>query len=98
MGFSAAIAASSNNTSNTAGVNKKEQRKLDAERRKKLKPLYDAFKKEDKALEKYHQQQKDLENQLADTSLYDDANKARLKQVLQEKAQVDSALEETEME
>ncbi|OQK17604.1 ABC transporter ATP-binding protein [Methyloprofundus sedimenti] len=88
----------SGDTSNTSSINKKEQRKLDAERRKTLKPLYDALKKADKALEKYHQQQKDLENQLTDTSLYDEANKSRLKQVLQEKALVDSALEETEIE
>ncbi len=84
--------------STPSGINKKQQRKLDAERRKKLKPLYDALKKADKALEKYHQQQKDLENQLADSQLYDDANKARLKLVLQDKALVDIALEETEIE
>ena len=73
----------SDNTSNTASsttVNKKVQRKQDAERRKKLKPLYDALKKADKALEKHHQQQKDLENKLADTSLYEESNKTRLKQ------------------
>ena len=73
----------SDNTSNTANsttVNKKVQRKQDAERRKKLKPLYDALKKADKALEKHHQQQKDLENKLADTSLYEESNKTRLKQ------------------
>lgn len=88
------------NTDNapTTSVNRKEQRKVDAERRKQLKPLYDALKKADKALEKYHSQQKQLEEQLADSSLYDDANKTRLKQVLQEKAQVDKALEEVEME
>lgn len=85
-------------TSDTASVTKKEQRKLDAERRKKLKPLYDALKKADKHLERYHTQQKQLEEQLADTSLYDETNKPRLKQVLQEKAQVDQALEETELE
>lgn len=92
---------SNNNTSNAAnssGVNKKEQRKLDAERRKKLKPIYDALKKADQALEKYHQQQKKLEKQLAETSLYEESNKARLKQVLQEKALVDRALEETELQ
>ncbi len=88
----------SENTTNAPGINKKEQRKLAAERRKKLKPLYDALKKADKALEKFHQQQKELENQLAETSLYEELNKARLKQVLQDKAQVDQALEETELE
>jgi len=89
--------ASSNDTP-TSGVNKKEQRKIDAERRKQLKPLYDALKKAEKALNKHHTQQKQLEEQLADTSLYDETNKARLKQVLQEKAQVDKALEEAEIE
>lgn len=88
----------SNSGSGISNVNKKEQRKLDAERRKKLKPLYDALKKADKNLEHYHNQQKQLEEQLADTSLYDETNKARLKQVLQEKAQVDQNLEETELE
>ncbi|RLA18450.1 MAG: ABC transporter ATP-binding protein [Gammaproteobacteria bacterium] len=88
----------SGDASNSSSINKKEQRKLDAERRKKLKPLYDALKKADKALEKYHQQQKDLESQLADTSLYNDANKAQLKQILQDKTRIDQALEETELE
>jgi len=89
--------ASTNDTP-TSGVNKKEQRKIDAERRKQLKPLYDALKKAEKALNKHHTQQKQLEEDLADSSLYDDANKARLKQVLQDKAQTDKALEEAEME
>ena len=86
------------NDTPTSSVNKKEQRKIDAERRKQLKPLYDALKKAEKALNKHHTQQKQLEEQLADTSLYDETNKARLKQVLQEKAQVDKALEEAEIE
>jgi ATP-binding cassette subfamily F protein 3 len=89
--------ASSNDTP-TSGVNKKEQRKIDAERRKQLKPLYDALKKAEKALNKHHTQQKQLEEQLADASLYDETNKSLLKQVLQEKAQVDKALEEAEIE
>ncbi|MBE0470100.1 MAG: ATP-binding cassette domain-containing protein [Methyloprofundus sp.] len=90
----------SNTTSDTpsSSVNKKEQRKVDAERRKQLKPLYDALKKAEKALDKHHKQQKQLEQELADSSLYEDANKARLKQVLQEKTQVDKALEEAEMQ
>ncbi|MDC9728414.1 MAG: ATP-binding cassette domain-containing protein [Methyloprofundus sp.] len=85
-------------TEDNTSVNKKEQRKLDAERRKKLKPLYDALKKADKNLEKYHKQQKDFEEQLADSAIYDETNKAQLKRILLEKAQVDLALEETEME
>jgi ATP-binding cassette subfamily F protein 3 len=85
-------------TDNSPSINKKEQRKLDAERRKKLKPLYDALKKSDINLEKYHLQQKSLEKQLADSSIYDESNKEQLKKILLEKAQVDLALEETEVE
>lgn len=88
----------SSNSNHAPSVNKKAQRKLNAEQRKKLKPLSDALKKADKALEKYHQQQQEMENQLTDTRLYDAANKALLKQLLQQKAQVDVALEKTATE
>lgn len=87
-----------NSSQESTSINKKEQRQLEAEKRKKLKPLYDAQKKADKNLEHYHKKQKELEAQLAETSLYDEANKSRLKQIIQEKAQVDQALEETELE
>jgi len=90
--------SSSETSEPTTNINKKEQRKLDAEHRKKLKPLHNALKKADKLLETYHQQQKQLEEQLADTELYNASNKDRLKTVLQEKAQIDQALEETEIE
>lgn len=89
--------ADGNTSDNTPSINKKDQRKLDAERRKKLKPLYDALKKADKDMERYHTQQKQLEERLTDTSLYDAVNKVQLKKILQEKAQVDQALEETEL-
>jgi len=85
-------------TETSSSVNKKEQRKVDAERRKRLKPLYDAQKKADKQLEKYHGQQKTLEEQLADSTLYDENNKEKLKKILINKAEVDQALEEVELE
>ena len=91
----------SNNAQNTAGapgINKKEQRKLDAKRRQQLKPLHDALKQADKKLDTYHKKQKQLEAQLADSTLYDAANKDLLKQTLQEKAQVDKILESAELE
>jgi len=89
---------SSEGLENSPTVNKKEQRKIDAERRKRFKPLYDALKKADKNLEKYHNQQKELEEQLADSSIYDDANKDKLKKILLDKSTVDQALEATELE
>ncbi len=81
-----------------SAVSRKDQRKLDAERRQRLKPLLDAVKKAEAAMEKYHQQQQALEQQLADPELYNDANKAQLKQLLSQKAEVDAGLQQAEQD
>ena len=49
-------------------------------------------------MEKLQQQQSDIENQLADSDIYAESNKDKLKQLLLEKSQVDEALENVEME
>ena len=77
-------------------VSRKDQRKLDAERRQRNKPLYDALKKAELAVEKYHNEQRQLEQMLADPDIYTDESKIRLKQTLEKKIQVDKALEEAE--
>jgi ATP-binding cassette subfamily F protein 3 len=77
-------------------VSRKDQRKQDAERRQKHKPLYEALKKAELAVEKFHAEQRQLEQQLADPAIYEDAEKARLKQVLERKVVVDKALDEAE--
>jgi ATP-binding cassette subfamily F protein 3 len=80
------------------GVSRKDQRKLDADRRQRLKPLLDAVKKAEAAVEKYHQQQRELEEKLADPEIYSDDNKPQLKQLLSQKSQVDAALEQAELD
>jgi ATP-binding cassette subfamily F protein 3 len=77
-------------------VSRKDQRKADAETRRKYKPLYDALKKAEDAVEKFHAEQKQLEQQLTDPLIYEEAEKKRLKQVLDRKVQVDKLLEEAE--
>ena len=77
-------------------LSRKQQRKLDAERRQKLKPLYDAVKKAEQKMEKLHQQQQQLEKVLADSEIYSESEKHRLKKLLQEKAFLDKAIEKTE--
>jgi ATP-binding cassette subfamily F protein 3 len=77
-------------------VSRKDQRKLDAERRLKHKPLFDALKKSEDAVEKYHKEQKQLEQQLADPEIYDESQKTQLKKLLEKKAQVDKALDAAE--
>ncbi|MDD5273797.1 MAG: ATP-binding cassette domain-containing protein, partial [Methylovulum sp.] len=84
-------------TVETASVSRKDQRKLDAERRQRHKPLYDSLKKTELAVEKYHQEQLQLVQELADPALYDDLAKNRLKELLDRKVKVDKALEEAEM-
>ncbi len=77
-------------------MSRKEQRKLDAERRQKLKPLYDAVNNAEREIEKLHQEQQQLEKILTDPEIYSDAEKDRLKQLLHQKAQLDKLLETTE--
>ncbi len=81
---------------NLSFVSRKDQRKKEAERRKRLKPLTDALKKSEQAVENLHQQQQQLEQQLAEPEIYNDEHKERLKQILAQKAEVDNALEEAE--
>jgi ATP-binding cassette subfamily F protein 3 len=85
-------------TDSQGGVSRKDQRKLDADRRQRLKPLLDAVKKAEAAVEKYHQQQRELEEKLADPEIYSDDNKPQLKQLLSQKSQVDAALEQAELD
>ncbi|MDD5578564.1 MAG: ATP-binding cassette domain-containing protein [Methylobacter sp.] len=77
-------------------LSRKDQRKLDAERRRKYKPLLDALKKAEMAVEKYHNEQRQLEHQLADPAIYAESEKQRLKKLVERKAQVDKALGEAE--
>jgi ATP-binding cassette subfamily F protein 3 len=79
-------------------VSRKDQRKQDAERRQRLKPMLDAVKKAEAAVEKYHKEQQELEQQLADPAIYSEENKDALKTLLSRKAQVDDALEQAELE
>lgn len=81
---------------NTAEISRKDQRKLDAERRQRQKLLLDALKKAEQAVEKYHNEQCELERQLAEPAIYADSEKARLKQLLERKTRVDKALEAAE--
>lgn len=79
-------------------ISRKDQRKQEAERRKRLKPLLDRLKKSEKAVEKYHAEQKLLEQQLADPDIYSEIQKQNLKKILAQKVEVDNALELAEMD
>ncbi len=81
-----------------SGISRKDQRKQDAEKRNRLKPLLNKLKKSEQAVEKYHAEQQVLEQQLADPDIYNDAQKQNLKKLLAKKVEVDNALELAEAE
>ncbi len=87
-----------NSQAGSSVVSRKEQRKQEAERRQRLKPMLNRLKKSELAVEKYHTEQKQLEQQLADPELYSENQKEALKQLLAKKIEVDKALELAETE
>ncbi len=84
--------------SENPSISRKEQRKLDADKRKRLKPLLDRLKKAERLVENYHAEQHELEQQLAEPTIYEDSQKLRLKELLAKKVSIDSALEQAETE
>lgn len=100
----AALSKSSTEPSSTdgdSGVSKKQKRQQQAEIRKKLQPLKKAVDKLETQMERLEVRKQGLEEQLADSELYQDNNKQRLQSLLQDKGQVDQqweALEEAWME
>jgi ATP-binding cassette, subfamily F, member 3 len=80
----------------TVTVSRKDQRKQDADRRHKHKPLLDALKKAEQAVEKYHNEQRRLEIELTDPKLYSESEKDRLKRLLAQKTEIAKALDSAE--
>ena len=79
-------------------ISRKEQRKRDADLRKKFQPLKRIIDKLEKQLDQLHAKQQQLENDLADSDLYLQENKNKLKQALVAKSTVDKSLEDIEMQ
>jgi len=79
-------------------ANKKGDRRAAAEARQKLQPLRNAVKKFEQKMDKVQTQLNDIEEKLADNSLYEDSNKDKLKALLVEQGNFKSALEQAEMD
>lgn len=79
-------------------VDKKLQKRLEAELRQKLSPLKKKQTKLETEQEKASDRLAELEQMLADTSLYEADNKAKLTQVLTERTSLTQQLEESEMD
>jgi ATP-binding cassette subfamily F protein 3 len=84
------------NDSPNGAVSRKEQRRLDAERRKQLQPLKKKLQQLEKQMDKLGSQRDAIESQLAEPDIYNEDNKDKLKQLLQEKGETDTFLAEAE--
>ncbi len=82
---------------NSASVNRKEQKRLEAEFRKKLTPYKKQLSSSEQLMDKLSLALEAMEAQLADPALYEHSQKARLTELLKEQAEKKEALEEAEM-
>jgi ATP-binding cassette subfamily F protein 3 len=77
-------------------TNKKQQRQDAAVKRQQLKPLQNKIQKLEKQMDAYNDEKQELHERLADSDLYDDQNKDRLKEILERQSQLEKALQEIE--
>jgi len=84
------------NAGSTGGASKKQQRQQSADKRKQLQPLRKQAQLLEKQLEKLNHQKGLIETTLADSAIYDDDNKEKLKALLLEQADLGQLLEDTE--
>ncbi|WP_435236416.1 ABC transporter ATP-binding protein [Psychromonas sp. PT13] len=81
----------------TPSNNRKEQKRLEAEFRKKLTPYKKQLSTSETLMDKLTEQLEKIEEQLADTALYEHSEKARLTEMLKQQAEIKESLEEAEM-
>ncbi len=91
----AAPAASEPNAN--SAINRKEQKRLEAELRKLTLPFRKAMEKAEQQMDKLGAELAEIELQLNDAELYELAQKAKLTQVLEQQRKIKAAIEEAEM-
>ncbi|GGA63988.1 ABC transporter ATP-binding protein [Neiella marina] len=89
-----AVEASSDKPS--VSQNRKDQKRRDAEFRQQTRPLRQTIERHEKAMEKLGDEVAELEQQLAEPSIYDEANKAKLTQLIEQRAKSQRQLDEHE--
>jgi len=83
--------------SNSPSANRKEQKRLQAECRKKLTPYKKLLTNSETAMDKFTQQLEEIEIQLADPELYEHSEKGRLTKLLKQQREVKESLAQAEM-
>ncbi len=82
----------------TPEISQREKKRIEAERRQQLAPLRKEVTSLEKQLERLTGKKEELENKLADESLYDDSNKETLKDLLWQQAELSKSIEQVEEE
>jgi ATP-binding cassette subfamily F protein 3 len=77
-------------------LSRKEQRRLEAEQRKRLQPLKSQVDLLEKQLEKLHEQRDEMTRQLTDPTLYDEGDKDRISTLMRQKAGIDDEVDRIE--
>ena len=97
---SSQLSKQSTNTSVSNSQNsfpsKKEQKRLDAEKRKQLQPMKNRLSKLEKQMDKLSHEKEKVEGLLAGPEIYEETNKNQLKELLQQQVKTIQALNETE--
>lgn len=91
-----ATPASNKPASDNSNAARKDKKRLEAEKRQQLKPLRDKVKKLEQQLDKLNKQKSEIDQQLAEPSLYEDTNKPRLTELLQQQAKLIPELQSIE--
>ncbi|MBL4797376.1 MAG: ATP-binding cassette domain-containing protein [Oleispira sp.] len=89
---------SENKAAGSSAQDRKEQKRLDAERRARLAPMRKELNKLDTRMEKLQSILDESENQLGDTALYEAERKADLQKILQQQGDAKSEMEDVEMQ
>lgn len=94
----AQLIASNGSESSSQAQTKKEKKREEAEKRKQLQPLRNKLKKLEKDLEKFTAEKLAIEALLSDSAVYEDSEKQRLKDLLQQQSEISQSLDVVEEE
>lgn len=83
---------------NISAQDKKEQKRREAELRAQLQPLKKSLQKIEQMMDKLSTELKDIENQLADSAIYEQSQKEALNQLLLQQSKLKGELENYEMQ
>lgn len=96
--ISKGLTTEENKPENKTAEAKKQQKRLDAERRQQLQPLTSKIKRAERVMEKLAAEKQQIEQQLADNDLYNETNKDKLKAILADQAYIQKEFDEAEQQ